>query len=235
MIMTAGIAVAFSACSSPEKKSEILAPGDILLTEFTTPFGVPPFDKIELDDYMPAFKEAIAQQQKEVDGIVGQTAAPDFENTIVALDQSGSLLRKVNAVFSGLNSANTNDEMQALSRELSPLLSKNSDDIRLNKDLFARVKTVYDNRESLNLNKEQKKLLEETYKSFVRGGANLDAEQQARLRELISEISMLQLTFGQNMLKETNAFQLVIENKDDLAGLPESLILNAEVAARAAG
>lgn len=235
MIMTAGIAVALSACSSSEKKSEILAPGDILLTEFTTPFGVPPFDKIELEDYMPAFKEAIAQQQKEVDDIVGQTAAPDFENTIVALDQSGSLLRKVNAVFSGLNSANTNDEMQALSRELSPLLSKNSDDIRLNKDLFARVKTVYDNRESLNLNKEQKKLLEETYKSFVRGGANLDAEQQARLRELNSEISMLQLTFGQNMLKETNAFQLVIENKDDLAGLPESLIQNAEVAARAAG
>ena len=235
MIMTAGIAVALSACSSSEKKSEILAPGDILLTEFTTPFGVPPFDKIELEDYMPAFKEAIAQQHKEVDDIVGQTAAPDFENTIVALDQSGSLLRKVNAVFSGLNSANTNDEMQALSRELSPLLSKNSDDIRLNKDLFARVKTVYDNRESLNLNKEQKKLLEETYKSFVRGGANLDAEQQARLRELNSEISMLQLTFGQNMLKETNAFQLVIENKDDLAGLPESLILNAEVAARAAG
>ena len=235
MIMTAGIAVALSACSSSEKKSEILAPGDILLTEFTTPFGVPPFDKIELEDYMPAFKEAIAQQQKEVDDIVGQTAAPDFENTIVALDQSGNLLRKVNAVFSGLNSANTNDEMQALSRELSPLLSKNSDDIRLNKDLFARVKTVYDNRESLNLNKEQKKLLEETYKSFVRGGANLDAEQQARLRELNSEISMLQLTFGQNMLKETNAFQLVIENKDDLAGLPESLILNAEVAARAAG
>ena len=235
MIMTAGIAVALSACSSSEKKSEILAPGDILLTEFTTPFGVPPFDKIELEDYMPAFKEAIAQQQKEVDDIVGQTAAPDFENTIVALDQSGSLLRKVNAVFSGLNSANTNDEMQALSRELSPLLSKNSDDIRLNKDLFARVKAVYDNRESLNLNKEQKKLLEETYKSFVRGGANLDAEQQARLRELNSEISMLQLTFVQNMLKETNAFQLVIENKDDLAGLPESLILNAEVAARAAG
>ena len=235
MIMTAGIAVALSACSSSEKKSEILAPGDILLTEFTTPFGVPPFDKIELEDYMPAFKEAIAQQQKEVDDIVGQTAAPDFENTIVALDQSGSLLRKVNAVFSGLNSANTNDEMQALSRELSPLLSKNSDDIRLNKDLFARVKTVYDNRESLNLNKEQKKLLEETYKSFVRGGANLDAEQQARLRELNSEISMLQLTFGQNMLKGTNAFQFVIANKDDLAGLPESLILNAEVAARAAG
>ena len=125
--------------------------------------------------------------------------------------------------------------MQALSRELSPLLSKNSDDIRMNPDLFARVKTVYENQESMNLNKEQKKLLEETYKSFVRGGANLDAEQQARLRELNSEISMLQLTFGQNMLKETNAFQLIVDNKDDLAGLPESLIMNAEVAARSAG
>ena len=125
--------------------------------------------------------------------------------------------------------------MQALSRELSPLLSKNSDDIRMNPDLFARVKTVYENQESMNLNKEQKKLLEETYKSFVRGGANLDAEQQARLRELNSEISMLQLTFGQNMLKETNAFQLIVDNKDDLAGLPESLVMNAEVAARSAG
>ncbi len=233
--MAAGLAVVLGACNSSKKSDVADAAPNPFFTEYTTPFGVPPFDKIELEDYMPAFKEAIAQQQKEVDDIVGQTAAPDFENTIVALDQSGSLLRKVNAVFSGLNSANTNDEMQALSRELSPLLSKNSDDIRLNKDLFARVKTVYDNRESLNLNKEQKKLLEETYKSFVRGGANLDAEQQARLRELNSEISMLQLTFGQNMLKETNAFQLVIENKDDLAGLPESLILNAEVAARAAG
>ena len=111
MIMTAGIAVALSACSSSEKKSEILAPGDILLTEFTTPFGVPPFDKIELEDYMPAFKEAIAQQQKEVDDIVGQTAAPDFENTIVALDQSGSLLRKVNAVFSEIGRASCRERV----------------------------------------------------------------------------------------------------------------------------
>ena len=235
MIMTAGIAVALSACSSSEKKSEILAPGDILLTEFTTPFGVPPFDKIELEDYMPAFKEAIAQQQKEVDDIVGQTAAPDFENTIVALDQSGSLLRKVNAVFSGLNSANTNDEMQALSREMSPLLSKYSDDINLNPKLFARVKAVYDKKDELGLDKEQMKLLEETYKDFVRGGANLSAEDQAKLRELNSKISMLQLTFGQNMLKETNAFKLVIDKQEDLSGLPETLIANAAQAAKDAG
>ena len=233
-IMAAGLAAVLTACGSSGNKTETMTENP-LLTEFKTPFGVPPFDKIELDDYMPAFKEGIAQQQKEVEEIVKQEAAPDFENTIVALDQSGDLLRKVSAIFYGLNSANTNDEMQALSRELSPLLSKNSDDIRMNPDLFARVKTVYENQESMNLNKEQKKLLEETYKSFVRGGANLDAEQQARLRELNSEISMLQLTFGQNMLKETNAFQLIVDNKDDLAGLPESLIMNAEVGARSAG
>ncbi|GGJ98606.1 M3 family metallopeptidase [Parabacteroides faecis] len=233
-IMAAGLAAVLTACGSSGNKTETMTENP-LLTEFKTPFGVPPFDKIELDDYMPAFKEGIALQQKEVEEIVKQKAAPDFENTIVALDQSGDLLRKVSAIFYGLNSANTNDEMQALSRELSPLLSKNSDDIRMNPDLFARVKTVYENQESMNLNKEQKKLLEETYKSFVRGGANLDAEQQARLRELNSEISMLQLTFGQNMLKETNAFQLIVDNKDDLAGLPESLIMNAEVAARSAG
>ena len=235
MIMAAGIAVALSACNSPGKKSETTAPGDIFLTEFTTPFGVPPFDKITLEDYMPAFKAGIAEQQAEVAAITNQPEAPDFENTIVALDQSGETLRRVSAVFYGQNSANTNDEMQAVSRELSPLLSKNSDDIRMNADLFKRIKTVYDKQEAMNLDKEQKKLLEETYKSFVRGGANLDAEKQARLRELNSEISMLQLTFGQNMLKETNAFQLVIDNKADLAGLPESLVLNAEAAARGAG
>lgn len=234
-IMAAGLAVALTACGSSGNKAETTTSDNPLLTEFTTPFGVPPFDKIELDDYMPAFKEGIAQQQKDVEEIVKQEATPSFENTIVALDQSGNLLRRVSTIFYGLNSANTNDEMQALSRELSPLLSKNSDDIRLNPALFARVKAVYDNQQSMNLNKEQKKLLEETYKSFVRGGANLNEEQQARLRELNSEISMLQLTFGQNMLKETNAFQLVIENKDDLSGLPESLVLNAEVAARTAG
>lgn len=234
-ILAAGLAAALTACGSAGNQSETAATGNPLLTEFATPFGVPPFDKIELEDYLPAFKEGIAEQQKEIAAIVDQTAAPDFENTVVALDQSGSLLRRVQTIFGGQNSVNTNEEMEALSRELSPLLSKHSDDIRLNEGLFARVKTVYDNRESLGLNKEQQKLLEETYKTFVRGGANLDPEKQARLRELNREISMLQLTFGQNMLKETNAFQLVIDKQEDLSGLPESLVLNAEAAARAAG
>lgn len=235
MIITAGIAVALSACNTSEKGSVDAAPGDIFLSAFTTPFGVPPFDKITLEDYMPAFKAGIAEQQAEIDAIVHQSDAPTFENTILALDQSGQTLQRVGAVFFGQNSANTNDEMQALSRELSPLLSKSSDDISMNAALFKRIKAVYENQDAMNLNKEQKRLLEETYKDFVRGGANLDAAGQERLRELNSEISMLQLTFSQNMLKETNDFVLVVETKEDLAGLPESLVQNAAATAQLAG
>ena len=150
------------------------------------------------------------EQAQEINAIVKKRSAATFENTIVALDQSGKLLSKVSAVFYGQNSANTSDEMQAISRELSPLLSKHRDDIKLNAGLFQRVKFVYDQKSKLNLTKEQAKLLEETYKDFVRGGANLDAAKQAKLRELNSELSMLELTFGQNMLKETNVFQLVV-------------------------
>lgn len=235
MIMAAGLAVMLSACGSSGKKTETVATGNPFLSEYTTPFGVPPFDLIKLEDYKPAFLQGMEEQVKEMNAIVSQSEAPDFANTIVALDESGKLLRKVSAVFYGQNSANTNDDMQALSRELSPLLSKHGDDISLNPALFARVKEVYDNQATFNLDKEQVKLLEETYKDFVRGGANLDAASQAKLRELNSEVSMLQLTFGQNMLKETNAFQLVVDKKEDLAGLPENLIANAATAAKAAG
>lgn len=205
------------------------------LSEYTTPFGVPPFDQIRLEHFKPAFLQGMEEESKEVEAIINQSAEPDFENTIVALDQSGKLLRKVSSVFYGLNSANTSDEMQALSRELSPLLSKHSDDINLNPRLFARVKAVYEKRAELNLDKEQMKLLEETYKGFVRGGANLPEDKQARLRELNNEISMLQLSFGQNMLKETNDFKLVIDKQEDLAGLPESLVANAAAVAKADG
>ena len=233
--MAASLAVVLGACNSSKKSDVADAAPNPFFTEYTTPFGVPPFDKIEVAHYKPAFEKGMEEQKKEIDAIVNNPEEPTFENTIVAFDRSGELLTKVMYAFSGQSSVNTTDEIQALEQELYPVLSAHSDDISLNPALFTRVKAVYDKQASMNLNKEQKKLLEETYKSFVRGGANLDAEQQARLRELNSEISMLQLTFGQNMLKETNAFQLVIENKDDLAGLPESLILNAEVAARAAG
>lgn len=233
IVMAAGIAVALSACGSSEKKTDSVETGNPFFTEYSTPFGVPPFDQIKLEHYKPAFLKGMEEQVKEIDLIVNQTEAPDFENTIAALDQSGALYRKVGIVFSGQNSANTSDEMQAISREMSPLQSKHSDDIRLNPALFARVKAVYEKRDELGLNKEQAKLLEETYKSFVRGGANLNEADQAKLRELNSEISMLQLTFGQNMLKETNDFKLVIDNEADLAGLPESLIASGAAAAKA--
>lgn len=235
IVMVAGIAVALSACGSSDKKTAGGENDNPFFTEYTTPFGVPPFDQIKLEHYKPAFLKGMEEQVKEIDAIINQTDEPNFENTIEALEKSGALYRKVAIVFGGQNSASTNDEMQSLSRELSPLQSKHSDDISLNPKLFARVKAVYEKRDQLGLNKEQAKLLEETYKDFVRGGANLSEEDQAKLRELNSQIAMLQLTFGQNMLKETNDFKLVVEKEADLAGLPESLIATAAATAKANG
>ena len=233
MLMAAGVAFVLGAWTNVSAQG-VQANGNPFLAEYTTPFKVPPFDKIKLEHYKEAFLKGMEEQAQEINAIVKQRSAATFENTIVALDQSGKLLSKVSAVFYGQNSANTSDEMQAISRELSPLLSKHRDDIKLNAGLFQRVKFVYDQKSKLNLTKEQAKLLEETYKDFVRGGANLDAAKQAKLRELNSELSMLELTFGQNMLKETNDFQLIIDKKEDLSGLPGSLIASAADAAKAA-
>ena len=205
--------------------------GNPFLGKYTTPFGIPPFEQIKVEHYKPAFIKGMEEHKKEIDAIVNNKKPATFENTIAALDRCGELLNKVASVFYGQNSACTSDEMQAVSREISPLLSQHSDDITMNAALFKRVKYVYDHQSEEKLDKEQKKLLEETYKSFVRSGANLSADKQEQLRKLNQEISMLQLTFGQNMLAETNAFQLVIDNKDDLAGLPQNLIASsAEVA-----
>ena len=233
MLMAAGIAVMLGVCTDASGQA-VKVDANPFLTKYTTPFEVPPFDQIKLEHYKAAFLKGMDAQAKEVNAIVNLKTTPDFENTIAALDQSGKLLTKVSAVFYGQNSANTSDEMQDLSRDLSPLLSKHEDDIKLNAKLFKRVKAVYDSRAKLKLNKEQAKLLEETYKDFVRGGANLSVENQTKLRELNSELSLLELTFGQNMLKETNSFKLVIDNKEDLSGLPESLIASASDAAKAA-
>ena len=233
-VIAIGMVVLLAACNAGSDKKSTGSDENPFLTEYTTPFGVPPFEQIKLEHYKPVFLQGMEEQKAEIEAIINNEEAPSFENTIVALDQSGRLLSKVRIVFSGQNSANTSDEMQALSKELSPLSSAHSDDINLNPELFERVKAVYEQREELNLDKEQAKLLEETYKGFVRGGANLSAEQQVRLRELNSEISLLQLTFGQNMLSETNAFQLIIDNEEDLSGLPESLIANAAEEAKKA-
>ena len=209
--------------------------GNPFLGKYTTPYGIPPFEQIKVEHYKPAFIKGMEEHKKEIDAIVNNKKTATFENTIAALDRSGELLNKVASVFYGQNSACTSDEMQAVSREISPLLSQHSDDITMNAALFKRVKYVYDHQSEEKLDKEQKKLLEETYKSFVRSGANLSADKQEQLRKLNQEISMLQLTFGQNMLAETNAFQLVIDNKDDLAGLPQNLIASAAEVAKERG
>ena len=231
--MAASLAVVLGACNSSKKSDVADAAPNPFFSEYTTPFGVPPFEKIEVAHYKPAFEKGMAEHKKEIDVLVNNSEEPTFENTIVALDQAGELLNKVMYAFSGQSSVNTTDEIQELEQELYPILSAHSDDISLNPALFARVKAVYDNQASLNLDKEQKKLLEETYKGFVRSGANLDADKQAKLRELNEQISVLELTFGQNTLKETNAFKLVIDNKEDLSGLPETLIAAAAETAAA--
>ncbi len=205
------------------------------LNEYNTPFGVPPFDKIQNTDYIPAFEAGILQQLDEIDAIVKSSKKPGFENVIVALDRSGGILRKVNAVFYGINSANTSDSLQAIDKEINPKLSKHSDDIYLNMSLFAKVKAVYEQKESLGLNDEQNKLIEETYKRFVRNGANLSAGDQEKLRALNQDISMLQLTFGQNLLAENNGYKLLVTDEKKLAGLPDTQKDAAASAAKKAG
>ncbi|HET56407.1 MAG TPA: M3 family peptidase [Ignavibacteria bacterium] len=191
--------------------------------QWDTPFGTPPFDKIEQAHYLPAFKAGIEEQNKEIDAIVNNTEEPTFENTIVALEYSDALLTKVSNVFFAMLSSMTNDEMQAISKEVSPMLSKHNDDIKLNPELFARIKTVYENQDQFDLNTEQARLLDEYYKSFVRGGANLTDDAKEKFRKINEELSLLSLEFGENVLKETNKFELVLE-ESDLDGLPESVI-----------
>jgi len=209
--------------------------GNPFFSEFDTPFNVPPFDKIKAEHYMPAFLEGMKQQQEEIAAIINNSEAPTFENTVEALELSGALLNNVDNVFTNLLSAHTNDALQKIAKEAAPLISKHYDDINLNPKLFERVKAVYGQKENLNLSVEQDKLLEETYRNFVRGGANLGAEQQAKFRKINEELSMLRLQFGENVLKENNGFKMVIDNEADLAGLPESVIIGAAEAAQNAG
>ncbi len=206
-----------------------------LLVEWETPFGIPPFDRIKEDHYLPAFQAAIARTRQEVDALVKDTQLPTFGNTIQALDASGELLDKVEGVFQNLRSAETNDRLQEIARKVAPLTSALEDDIRLNEQLFARVKTVWERHQTLALNAEQRRLVEETYKDFVRGGANLAPDRKKRLRAINEELAVLTLQFGDNVLKETNAYRLVLEKKEDLAGLPETLVTAAAEAARPAG
>ncbi len=218
-----------------ENKAEVIGEDNPLLATWDTPYGAPPFNLIENKHYKPALQEGIRIQQAEIDGIANSHEQPNFKNTIVALDRSGTLLTRINTVFNNLNTANTNDELQALAKEMAPLLSKNYDDIYLNEKLFARVKKVWDNQISFKLNTEDAKLLERKYKSFVRSGALLNADQKARLRKINEELSVTSLQFGDNVLAETNAFELVVKDKAKLAGLPEELITAAAHEAKEKG
>ncbi len=206
-----------------------------LLATFETPYEAPPFHLIKNEHYKPAILEGIRVHQGEIDAITVAKDAPTFDNTIVALENSGSVLNRVNTIFSNITSANTNDTLQALAQELAPELSRHNDNIYLNEKLFAKVKKIWDTQVNLKLNPEQAKLLEKKYKAFVRSGANLDAKQKERLRAINSELSVLSLKFGDNVLAENNAYQLVIDNKKDLAGLPVEVIQTAADDAKAAG
>ncbi len=208
-----------------------------LLNQPQTPFGAPAFDQVQLKHYLPAFKEAIRLNQEEIDAIVNNEDAPTFENTIVALDRSGIVLDRVCGVFYNVLEADGNEQMDAIANEVAPILSDFQNGILLNEGLFSRIKAVYDQRESLNLNPEQVRLLTETYKSFAQNGANLPADKKARLKEINSQLAVLSLQFGQNVVAETNspAVQRFITDEALLEGLPESAKAAAKEEAAAAG
>ncbi len=191
------------------------------LTEFQTEHGVPPFDKIKLEHYEPAFLKGIEEQNANIDAIVNNSEAPTFENVIVAFDNSSPILDRVRAIFYNMTDAEKTDGLNELSIKLAPTLSEHSDNISLNQELFKKVSAVYQQKESLGLTTEQQRLLEETYKDFVRSGANLSPEKQARLREINKQLSTLGLKFSDNILNENNAFKLYIDKEEDLAGLPD--------------
>ena len=206
-----------------------------LLTEQNTPYGVPAFDKVKIEHYMPAFEKAIAENKAEIEAIVNNPEAPTFANTIEALDRSGELLDNVIGVFFNVLEADGNDEMNKIAEEVTPLLSELSDGIILNDALFQRVKAVYEQRESLDLNGEQMRLLTETFKSFANNGANLPEDKKTRLKEINQELGLLSLQFGNNVVAETNAYQLFITDEAELKGLPESAKAAAKEEAVAAG
>jgi len=195
--------------------------------EWDTPFEVPPFDEIKLEQYKPAFNEGMKRHKEEIQAIIENESAPTFENTIEAMDRGGALLARVSRVFFAMRSSMTSDDIEAIAKDVAPRLSKHSDEIRLNDALYQKVRAVYEQRPKLDLTPEQDRLLEEYHKRFVRGGAKLPADKKERLKELNAELSLLSLKFGENVLKENNRFELVIEDKADLAGLPASVVAAA--------
>ena len=203
----------------------------VLTSKFNTKFETAPFSQIKMDDYKPAFEENISSAKSEVDAIINNPETPTFENTLEALDFSGNSLDRLSTIFFNLNSAETSDEMQKIAQEVSALLTEFSNDITLNEDLFKRIKTIHDEKDSLNLTTEQNTLLDKKYKGFVRNGALLNDEQKTKLREIDTQLAKLKLTYGENVLAETNNYQLHIKNGTDLKGLPDGVIEAAKLEA----
>ena len=225
----------FAGCSKPEEeKPADAATQNPFFEDWDTPFGVPPFDRIAEEHYMPAYLESMKQHKAEIEDIVHNSETPTFANTIEALDRSGPLLTKVDFVFQNMAQAHTNQEIQQIEQKIAPILAKHNDDINLNEGLFQRTKSVYEQRGNLALNREQSMLLEKTYKGFIRGGANLSEEKKTRYREINEELSVLSVKYAKNVLDETNAFAMVLD-QEDLTGLPESVISAAAEAAEEKG
>ena len=207
----------------------------ILNTPFNTPYNSAPFSKIKTADFLPAFKLAIQNSKKKIEDITSNTEVPNFKNTVEALEFSSLILERISNLFFNLNAAETNQAIQKIAQQVSPLLTAFSNDISLNKALFKRIKYVYKQKEKINLSVEQNTLLEKKYKSFVRNGANLKSSDQSKLREIDKELSSLRLTFGEHLLSETNRFRLEIEDRSDLEGLPENCIETAKILAKKEG
>lgn len=206
---------------------------NILKQEFSTPYTTAPFSKIKNEDFLPAIEDGIKAAKKEIQDIIDNPEAPNFENTLEALAYSGMHLDRITSIFFNLHSAETNDELENIAQEVAPKLSEFSNDITLNPDLFQRIKAVYDNKSNLKLTAEQEMLLETNYKSFVRNGALLNDEEKQQLRKIMSELSVLSLTFGKNVLAEQNAYHLHLTREEDLAGLPQGIIEAAAELAKA--
>jgi len=219
-------------CNQTDKK-EVMKPSEKnataletkdnpLLAKWDTPFGTPPFDKIKSEDYLPAFQEAIKQHNSEIDQIVNNPEEPTFENTIVALEQSGALLKKVRYTFSAVESANTDEVLKKTSQKIRPELAAHFDQITMNKKLFDRIDKVYKQKDQLNLDAEDQKLLEETHKNFMRSGVGLPPQKQKRLKEINKELAGLQQSFNDNLLAETNDFELYVTDEKDLGEMPKA-------------
>ncbi|MEZ7868083.1 MAG: M3 family metallopeptidase [Paludibacteraceae bacterium] len=228
LIMMIGTIV--TACTGKSEKLD-----NPFFSDYKNEYKAPPFESIKNAHYLPAFEEGIKQHQAEIDSIASNPEAPTFANTIEAMEYSGELLSKVSAVFSNLQSAETNDEMDSIAKIVTPKLTEHSDNIYLNDKLFQRVRAIFDTKATLGLTPEQDRVLEKIYKRFIRSGAALNEEQKAQLREINKELSTLELTFGQNILAETNAFKKFVTNKEELKGLPEGIIEAAAEEAKKEG